>query len=379
MASRNITDLHSDFQPMVKELLSRGQEAIKHTGYTFFITDGYRSMDEQAKLYASGRTVEGNVLTMAAPGQSPHNYGLAVDLAFQKDGKLSYSNDLYNLIDPIARSLGFILGVDWTKFKDRPHFEYPYWQSKKDSYQLEKSKPPLAIGKRYDSHRNLEVISERGVNVRVQPTTNSSSIGSFSYKQVFAVVAFVVGEEVSGNSFWWETQDQKYVWSGATNIIPRIPETTAVPEPIVTNSDSEVIVALKEQNDELRTALKDAIIEKKKSEDLYFKTQYELTTARSQASNVLAIQNANTALLTQVEAYKEKQVELKSKLRTAYTQAFEGWMLVQIPADQGRSRLIIPLIKNIIGLLFTSPKVPKVIGWKENALVVQAEELEKSL
>jgi hypothetical protein len=38
-----------------------------------------RTMEEQAKLYAKGRTSGGRIVTKAKPGQSFHNYGLAFD------------------------------------------------------------------------------------------------------------------------------------------------------------------------------------------------------------------------------------------------------------------------------------------------------------
>ena len=40
---------------------------------------GRRTMEEQAKLYAKGRTSGGKIVTKAKPGQSYHNYGLAFD------------------------------------------------------------------------------------------------------------------------------------------------------------------------------------------------------------------------------------------------------------------------------------------------------------
>lgn len=133
MASRKIEDLHQVFQPMVRSLLEKGQAAIKDSGWIFFITDGFRSFAEQTELYAQGRTKPGSIVTNAKAGQSAHNFGLAVDLAFQKDGKLSYDPTLYAKIYPIARTLGFELGADWTGFTDEPHFEHPNWEKLSNS------------------------------------------------------------------------------------------------------------------------------------------------------------------------------------------------------------------------------------------------------
>ena len=128
MSDRSIEKLHIVFQPMVKSLLEQGQTAISSTMWKFFITDGFRSMAEQTALYAQGRTKAGKIVTNAKAGQSPHNFGLAVDMAFQKDGALSYSPDLYAKIYPIAKKLGFELGAEWSGFTDKPHFEHPKWE-----------------------------------------------------------------------------------------------------------------------------------------------------------------------------------------------------------------------------------------------------------
>ncbi len=129
MPSRKIEDLHSIFQDMVRRLLTEANETIKDSGHTFFITDGFRSIDEQNKLYAQGRTTSGPIVTNARGGESSHNYGLAVDCAFQKGGRLSYADTLYWRVYPLAKKLGFVLGAEWKDFPDKPHFEYPNWRS----------------------------------------------------------------------------------------------------------------------------------------------------------------------------------------------------------------------------------------------------------
>jgi peptidoglycan L-alanyl-D-glutamate endopeptidase CwlK len=45
-------------------------------------------MEEQAALYAKGRTVSGKIVTKAKPGESYHNYGLAFDwVPLKQSGK----------------------------------------------------------------------------------------------------------------------------------------------------------------------------------------------------------------------------------------------------------------------------------------------------
>jgi hypothetical protein len=49
---------------------------------------GRRTMEEQAALYAKGRTAGGRIVTKAKPGESYHNYGLAFDwVPLKQSGK----------------------------------------------------------------------------------------------------------------------------------------------------------------------------------------------------------------------------------------------------------------------------------------------------
>ena len=97
------------------------------------ITQGLRSFDEQAKLYAQGRTTPGKKVTNAAAGQSIHNYGLAVDICLVIDGKdVSWDTakdwdndgvaDWYECVRVFAK-YGWDWGGNWKTFKDLPHFE----------------------------------------------------------------------------------------------------------------------------------------------------------------------------------------------------------------------------------------------------------------
>lgn len=89
------------------------------------IVSGYRSIEEQAALYAKGRTPSevaqrvrkqghGGAVTDAPPGDSAHNYGLAVDVEGPDQ----------RAVISIAQQLGFGT-VSW----DPAHIEWPGWQS----------------------------------------------------------------------------------------------------------------------------------------------------------------------------------------------------------------------------------------------------------
>lgn len=122
MASREIKDLYPSFQPLVTKFLDETNKLT--TPWKTFITDGFRSFEEQTELYAQGRTKAGKTVTNAKAGESWHNFGLAIDVAFQKDGKLSYDQKLYNKIVNIGKELGFVWGGEFTGLVDKPHFEW---------------------------------------------------------------------------------------------------------------------------------------------------------------------------------------------------------------------------------------------------------------
>lgn len=85
-----------------------------------------RSFDEQARLYAKGRTTAGQIVTNAPPGFSFHQYGMAADLVFLINGEWSWAENL-----PWDRlgELGLSVGLEWGGFwdsVDRPHFQLTY-------------------------------------------------------------------------------------------------------------------------------------------------------------------------------------------------------------------------------------------------------------
>lgn len=117
------------------------------------IVQAFRSFPEQDALYAIGRTVKGSgakpglpmgqIVTKARAGQSPHNYGLAVDFAilYDKDQNGTFEDLSWDMVVDMNRdgesdwkevvdafkSLGFQWGGDWTGgFKDSPHFEMTF-------------------------------------------------------------------------------------------------------------------------------------------------------------------------------------------------------------------------------------------------------------
>jgi peptidoglycan L-alanyl-D-glutamate endopeptidase CwlK len=111
-ASRNWGLLHPDFS---QRLLLAFRIMKEKYGYEMALLEGYRSPARQDLLAKMGSAV-----TNARAFQSWHQYGLAADCAFLRDGKLVISEKDpwamrgYQLYGEVAESLGLTWGGRWT-------------------------------------------------------------------------------------------------------------------------------------------------------------------------------------------------------------------------------------------------------------------------
>jgi peptidoglycan L-alanyl-D-glutamate endopeptidase CwlK len=110
--------------PTFEQKLDRFEaELLKH-GLHVRMTCGYRSIAEQNRLYAQGRTKPGKIVTQAKGGYSWHNFGLAADYVFlDADGRATYAGP-WSKFGQIAESCGLEWGGSWKTFKDRPHVQW---------------------------------------------------------------------------------------------------------------------------------------------------------------------------------------------------------------------------------------------------------------
>lgn len=138
------------------ELVRRWQSVdailLSHSpSYVSRIVQGLRTWPEQGQLYAKGRTRPGEpchhngvtsavgscaahplgaTVTRAKPGESTHNYGLALDAGlddlaipgWQPDWDTNHESWLTML--RVAKDYGLAEGAEWRTFPDAPHF-YP--------------------------------------------------------------------------------------------------------------------------------------------------------------------------------------------------------------------------------------------------------------
>ena len=132
VTEKRIEKLHPLVRDEVRQIITECDEAL--TGKAKIrITQGLRTLSEQADLYSLGRTKPGKKVTNAKPGQSIHNYGFAVDICLIIDGKVAswdtardWDNDRvadwYECVKIFAK-YGWNWGGNWKTFRDLPHFE----------------------------------------------------------------------------------------------------------------------------------------------------------------------------------------------------------------------------------------------------------------
>ncbi|WP_456093053.1 M15 family metallopeptidase [Paraburkholderia eburnea] len=120
-ASRDWNLLDADFRTRLLLVYKIMREQY---GYEMALLEGYRSPERQDRLAKMGGSV-----TNAAAFQSYHQYGLAADNAFLRDGKLVISEKDpwamrgYQLYGQVAEQVGLTWGGRW-KLMDLGHVEY---------------------------------------------------------------------------------------------------------------------------------------------------------------------------------------------------------------------------------------------------------------
>lgn len=126
--SRDLNHLRKDVKEKA-ELLLKKADAI---GITLLVTCTYRSNEEQADLYAIGRTAKGKIVTNALPGESKHNNmeggapaSLAFDVVPLVAGKPMWdaSNPVWQVVGSLGESVGLKWAGRWKRMREYPHFE----------------------------------------------------------------------------------------------------------------------------------------------------------------------------------------------------------------------------------------------------------------
>jgi len=119
-ASRNWNLLDAEFTQRLLVVFKLMKERY---GYDMVLIEGYRSPERQAKLQEQGSHV-----TQVGANMSYHQYGLAADSAFFRDGKVVISERDpwamrgYQLYGEVAEQVGLTWGGRW-KMQDYGHVE----------------------------------------------------------------------------------------------------------------------------------------------------------------------------------------------------------------------------------------------------------------
>jgi peptidoglycan L-alanyl-D-glutamate endopeptidase CwlK len=132
ITQQRIAELHPSIRTEVEVIVNEINACL--TGRAQFrISQGFRSFDQQAALYAQGRTTKGSKVTYAKAGESIHNYGFAVDGVLIIDGsqaswdfKKDFDQDKVADWDEVVKVFakhGWSWGGNWNSRKDMPHFE----------------------------------------------------------------------------------------------------------------------------------------------------------------------------------------------------------------------------------------------------------------
>jgi len=117
ISNRDARIIQKLFPPFGQKVISLLEECNREELRVKLVA-GSRTFEEQARLYAQGRTEMGQIVTRARPGESWHNYAVAIDCAFK--GPVPYpspqSRDgaaLWAQFGSIAKLIGFEWGGEW--------------------------------------------------------------------------------------------------------------------------------------------------------------------------------------------------------------------------------------------------------------------------
>lgn len=110
--------LTPDTRAVAEEFLARARDEL---GLDVRVVSTRRSCEEQAKLYAQGRTAPGKVVTNSKGCMSWHVMGRAFDVMIQGSG-IGVAE--WDRLGALGESMGLKWGKYFANLNDTPHFEY---------------------------------------------------------------------------------------------------------------------------------------------------------------------------------------------------------------------------------------------------------------
>lgn len=122
----------SEVHPKLAERVRQMAEILAGENIQIRVTQGFRTWDEQAALWAKGRDTNGKIInlsevvTHAPPGHSWHEYALACDVAPFDSGipDWNVTHPAWKRIVQVGKSVGLFSGTHFVHCPaDTPHFQ----------------------------------------------------------------------------------------------------------------------------------------------------------------------------------------------------------------------------------------------------------------
>lgn len=121
---RNLKTLLPLVEQMARLFLTSAAKPLADVGLRAVVTSGTRTYAKKDVIFAQGRTRAGKIVTNARGGYSNHNFGVAFDITLFKGATPVWESPWYRKIAPLAKSVGFEWGGDWSSMKDEPHYQW---------------------------------------------------------------------------------------------------------------------------------------------------------------------------------------------------------------------------------------------------------------
>ena len=128
-SQKNLDSLYEPTRNRFSGFLAEVQILAGKKGLEYRAICGTRTFEEQAQLYAQGRTKPGKIVTNARPGSSFHNFGLAIDCGVFEGGKyLDKTNPrkaaaFHREAAKLCAKHGLRWGGNFKSIVDMPHYE----------------------------------------------------------------------------------------------------------------------------------------------------------------------------------------------------------------------------------------------------------------
>jgi len=123
-SEKHIATLMPEVRPLARALVHKAAAM----GLQIRIISGFRTYEEQAALYAQGRSAPGRVITNARPGYSNHNFGIAFDVGVFEGSRYLGESPKYKAVGALGMDIGLEWGGSWKTLVDEPHFQLrPAW------------------------------------------------------------------------------------------------------------------------------------------------------------------------------------------------------------------------------------------------------------